>query len=113
MLVEKLEFEIAERIDVCVDERRTEVFGYFKNREDGLLCSRGKGWYGANGMSGGAIEVMTVHTESGESFSFPMSSRIQVIRSVEHNKQVVEQRKREHALSKLTKEEKRILGLIV
>ena len=40
-------------IKIQADWNRSETFGYFTNKEDGIKASHGQGWYGAHGEVNG------------------------------------------------------------
>lgn len=101
--------ERAYEITIPADERRSSVFGYFKNSQDGLRMASGKGWYGSDGHCNG-VDVMTF-TVDGEEYSFLRKSRIHVYKNEADYELKQQAIQREKALNKLTLEERKLLGL--
>jgi hypothetical protein len=61
------------RSDIDVDDRRSELFGYFRSEEEALEMGRGKGWYGSNG-SARAVYVLTADGKTGWELSVGVSA---------------------------------------
>ena len=90
------------RIEIGVDERKSETFGYYLDKEIGLELTKGKGWYGGNGY---ATEINCIKLKNGD----VVTTGAKPLRI--NNSSNIGEAKKNIALSKLTDEEKNLLGL--
>lgn len=80
-------------IYVGTDERSSALLGYFTSETDGLRAAKGKGWWGGDG-SATRTTVTVIIFESLEEYETGLTEKL-----------------RQSALSKLTDDEKKLLGL--
>lgn len=78
---------------IPTDEKSSKLFGYFTKEQDALELSKGKGWWGLNGL----VEKQIVN--------------IQIYESKEEYFEAMKINEKEAALAKLTEREKQLLGL--
>lgn len=105
----KVERSVISRIDVDTSERSSGVFVYARSAALGLELAKGKGWYGGNGHA--HDESIITFDVNGEKYHFPTSSRITVVESREDYEKYQILKKKRAAMSKLTQEERILLGL--
>jgi hypothetical protein len=78
---------------VDTDERSSALLGYFTSPVDAERAGTGKGWWGGNGRVSPATVTITIYE------------------NLDEYEQGLEDKLRKAALSKLTDQEKQILGL--
>lgn len=78
---------------VSEDEMSSRLFGYFTNYDDAIECSKGKGWWGADGTASKTVIHIKIY-ESRTEFDG-----------------VTTEDEKKAAISKLTDRERKLLGL--
>lgn len=99
-----------EEFSISTGERSGEVFGYFSSVDVGRTATANKGWYGANGSHSGTVNALVFEIE-GEEYVFLEKDRIEIFHTVQDVESAETESRRQQALSKLSDEDKEVLGL--
>ena len=90
------------KIDLLVNEQESKLFGYFLDESIGLELTRGKGWYVSDGTSSVVHCIKLKNWEVVETENKPIT--ISYCDNIDQAKKYI-------ALSKLTDQEKKLLGI--
>lgn len=98
---------------VSTDERfGYSVYGYYDSYSTALDDVKGKGWWGSDGsVDSTPVNAVIFTDENGNEFSFVEKSMINIKSETEAQREYRKKALRQSAISKLTIEERKAIGL--
>lgn len=100
----------AAKFAISTGERSSSTM-FFKDQALGEAESRNYGWYNSAGSYIEDVKVFELSLEDGTVLHFPTSAAVHIVSESKADRAEREKRVRESALSKLTLEERKLLGL--